>query len=292
MKLRMMRLNSFLNNFSGKTSCRVQTRQTLRRIRDKVDGLSFLNSSFLPLVKLLDETINGYDMHRDKKGFIKGAFFYQIIAVTLIMSDVDKIHAYAQGSVSPDLMASEMMPDSEYIHPSQPQQVLPEQQSLKAQAHDSTPVDTVNPSETATVNADASSDVESDQVAPTTAENAVTHEVISDSSESVMQEPSLDIDPFDFDALVDEIMPAEVYESTVQEVIEVAETDQEAEKDDAVPVTESPVLFPGMESMAAPTYAVNETDHAIVPLEEEVELAQTLIPADKVQTSEIEEAFF
>lgn len=46
----------YMERLAGRDQCAVTTRQTLRNIRDKVDGLSFLNSAFNPLVKLLDQT--------------------------------------------------------------------------------------------------------------------------------------------------------------------------------------------------------------------------------------------
>lgn len=52
--------NFFHSSLKGKESCQANTQKTLKRIRDKVDGLSFLDSSFLSVIDLLDKTIAGY----------------------------------------------------------------------------------------------------------------------------------------------------------------------------------------------------------------------------------------
>ena len=278
--------NFFTKNLSGRDGCSVRTRQTLKRIRDKVDGLSFLNSAFLPLVNLLDETITGYDVHRDKKGLIQGSFFYQVIAVTLIMSDPEKIKAYANGSVDPSLMASEMMPGSEYIQPTPHQPEQP--QSVAAPVQASAETEQL----TATLETEASHEAETEQVVPPAAEIAAPEEVISDSTESVNKEPSLEVDPFDFDGLVDAIMPQEDVEVTAEEVEETTEKEV-IEVANTADVTESSVLFPAMESMPAPDFAVNGAVHTIVPLQDDVDMAEKLIPAvQSSNSSEVEEAFF
>lgn len=89
---------------AGQTQVGIGTRQTLENLRDKVDGLSFLNQAFDPLVRLLDETIDGYKQSAAGR-FITAPFLYQVIAATLIMADRDKIQLYASGGVSVDGIA-------------------------------------------------------------------------------------------------------------------------------------------------------------------------------------------
>lgn len=91
----------FSRNLSGREECGISTRNTLIRIRDKIDGLSFLNNAFIPLVNLLDETVRGYTLHAEGR-VIKAPFFYQVVAATLIMSDRKRIEEYVSGAVTLD----------------------------------------------------------------------------------------------------------------------------------------------------------------------------------------------
>jgi hypothetical protein len=101
----------FSKNLSGREECGVTTRLTLKNIRDKVDGLSFLNSSFIPLVNLLDETLRGYEQHAQGR-VIKAPFFYQVVAAVLIMSDRDRIEEYANGAVTLAQMTDSVTPQT------------------------------------------------------------------------------------------------------------------------------------------------------------------------------------
>lgn len=95
----------FTSKLSGRTECRATTQRTLRKIRDKVDGLSFLDAAFGPVVKLLDQTLAGYKANTEK-GMIQAPFFWQVMAATLILSDRKRINDYANGNVSVDEMAN------------------------------------------------------------------------------------------------------------------------------------------------------------------------------------------
>ncbi|WP_387489043.1 DUF3150 domain-containing protein [Photorhabdus sp. RM96S] len=94
----------YVERLAGRDQCAVTTRQTLRNIRDKVDGLSFLNSAFNPLVKLLDQTLRGYEQHADGRNIV-APFFYQVVAAVLIMSERERIEEYANGSITVEGMA-------------------------------------------------------------------------------------------------------------------------------------------------------------------------------------------
>ncbi len=73
--------NDFYNKrLAGKMHVATATGATLKNLRDKVDGLSFLNSAFTPLVSLLDQTLAGYEKHGAGKRNIEGMFFFQIMA--------------------------------------------------------------------------------------------------------------------------------------------------------------------------------------------------------------------
>lgn len=86
---------------NGKSYIQASTKSTLHNLFDKIDGLSFMNASLDPLANLLKQTIDAYDSHTVKKR-IEGPFFYQISHVVQICADRDKIHGYADGSVSVD----------------------------------------------------------------------------------------------------------------------------------------------------------------------------------------------
>lgn len=99
----------FSRNLSGREECGISTRNTLLRIRDKIDGLSFLNNAFIPLVNLLDETVRGYTLHAEGR-VIKAPFFYQVVAATLIMSDRKRIEEYVSGAVTLDEVTDSVTP--------------------------------------------------------------------------------------------------------------------------------------------------------------------------------------
>lgn len=101
----------YSKNLSGRESCGVTTRLTLKNLRDKVDGLSFLNSTFIPLVNLLDVTLRGYEQHAQGR-VIQAPFFYQVVAAVLIMSDRKRIEEYANGAVTLDGMTESVTPQS------------------------------------------------------------------------------------------------------------------------------------------------------------------------------------
>ncbi|MFC6674305.1 DUF3150 domain-containing protein [Marinobacterium aestuariivivens] len=100
----------FSKNLSGREECGVTTRITLKNIRDKVDGLSFLNGAFIPLVNLLDETLRGYEQHAQGR-VVKAPFFYQVVAAVLIMSDRKRIEEYANGAVTLAGMTESVTPE-------------------------------------------------------------------------------------------------------------------------------------------------------------------------------------
>ncbi|MCA2442454.1 MULTISPECIES: DUF3150 domain-containing protein, partial [Vibrio] len=104
--------NDFYNKrLAGKMHVATATGATLKNLRDKVDGLSFLNSAFTPLVSLLDQTLAGYEKHGAGKRNIEGMFVFQIMAAVLIMYDRKRIQEYAGGSLSVDDVAKTLTRD-------------------------------------------------------------------------------------------------------------------------------------------------------------------------------------
>ncbi len=95
--------NFFHKTLKGKESCQANTQKTLKRLRDKVDGLSFLDGRFLAIVRLLDKTLHGY---ANVGKTIRGEQFYRVMSATLILSSKEKIQEYADGIVDVDSMAN------------------------------------------------------------------------------------------------------------------------------------------------------------------------------------------
>jgi hypothetical protein len=102
----------FHKNLKGKDQCQVNTRKTLSRIRDKVEGLSFLDNRFLSIVNLLDITIKGYP---NSGKVVRGEQFYRILSAVLILSSNEKINDYATGAVDLDDMTSRFMFDENCV---------------------------------------------------------------------------------------------------------------------------------------------------------------------------------
>ena len=93
----------FSDNLAGRTECATSTAQTLRNLRDKVDGLAFLNGDLDRLVELLDSTLQGYAQFADGRN-ITAPFIHQVTAAVLILSDKKRIEQYIDGAISVDDM--------------------------------------------------------------------------------------------------------------------------------------------------------------------------------------------
>jgi len=63
----------------------------LKRMRDKLDGLSFLDGAVAPMVAGIDELIASFP----EKGNIEDGLYHEVVAKILILSDPDKIRSYA-----------------------------------------------------------------------------------------------------------------------------------------------------------------------------------------------------
>ncbi|KAA1053891.1 DUF3150 domain-containing protein [Azospirillum argentinense] len=63
----------------------------LKRMRDKLDGLSFLDGAVAPMVAGIDELIASFP----EKGHIEDGVYHEVVAKILILSDPDKIRSYA-----------------------------------------------------------------------------------------------------------------------------------------------------------------------------------------------------
>lgn len=77
----------------------INTKQTLIGLRNKIHGLSFLNSNFMGLVSLLDGAIAEYQNSVDRK--IHEPFSLRISNAVLILSSEDRIEDYSKGNITP-----------------------------------------------------------------------------------------------------------------------------------------------------------------------------------------------
>lgn len=95
----------FASTLFGKDKVAVTTRMTLVGIRDKVDGLAFLDGKLQPLADLISDTLKGYQLHSEGR-FITAPFLYQVMATAFILSDRDKINSWGNGSIDIDQYAN------------------------------------------------------------------------------------------------------------------------------------------------------------------------------------------
>lgn len=107
----------YSERLAGRDKCGITTRMTLRNMRDKLDGLSFLNSKIQPLVKLLDETLDGYTKYAVGRE-VHAPFFHQVVAAVLILSSKTQIDRYLEGAVSVQGIASGLQTDPDLQVPS------------------------------------------------------------------------------------------------------------------------------------------------------------------------------
>lgn len=103
--------------FLGKERVSVSTKKTLIKMRNRINGLRFLNRAFTPIVEMLDEIIKGYQVHASK-GYLVGAFYFQVTATLLIMSDRAKLKDLVDNKLNPQILGKQLAADA---NPSEPQ---------------------------------------------------------------------------------------------------------------------------------------------------------------------------
>lgn len=96
----------YAEKLAGRETCAVSTKKTLKKVRDKIYGLSFLNGNLVSLTNLLDQTLQGYAQFSGSRE-VTGPFFYQVVAAVLIMSSRDRIEQYSAGEISVDELSRE-----------------------------------------------------------------------------------------------------------------------------------------------------------------------------------------
>jgi hypothetical protein len=81
------------NSLLGKQSVTRKALNPVRRMRDKLDGLSFLDRRVNPVVETIDALLAAIP----KKGEIKGPVFDRVLSVALLLSDADKMRRHGEG---------------------------------------------------------------------------------------------------------------------------------------------------------------------------------------------------
>ncbi|MGD9700393.1 DUF3150 domain-containing protein [Acinetobacter sp.] len=129
----------------GKDWISSRTKPTLVSLRDKIDGLSFLNGNFINLVSLLNKCISLYD--KKVNGQIHAPYYHQIVNSILILSDKDKIDAYGEGRISID-QAQEpqgsLVPNGDADMPASQEPVLTKADDIKPEIINSSLDDDIN----------------------------------------------------------------------------------------------------------------------------------------------------
>lgn len=88
----------FADQLIGREAISATTSITLKGLRDKIEGLAFLNGNLQPVADLLSDTLSGYQLHRDGRNIV-APFIYQVQAVALTLADVDRIEKFARGEI-------------------------------------------------------------------------------------------------------------------------------------------------------------------------------------------------
>lgn len=77
----------YKNSFQGRMECNAKILSPLKRIRERLDGLSFLDSKIQPIISMIDATLQGIP----KEGPYKGNEFYRLMTCCLILADRRRI---------------------------------------------------------------------------------------------------------------------------------------------------------------------------------------------------------
>lgn len=95
----------YKTNFLGRDQVGIRTQDTLRNIRNRLDGLSFLDSRISPLVGLLDQALGVYKQAAGSR-CIGQPYFLQILGAVLILTDLNRMEEFINGQVTVDSAAS------------------------------------------------------------------------------------------------------------------------------------------------------------------------------------------
>ena len=103
----------FERSIAGKDQISQRSLNPIRKIRDKLDGLAFLDHRVQPVVTTMD----GILQRLPKTGAIVGALYHELLATILILSDPDKIQRHGEGQLNLDDMIqlpSSVIPEEDF----------------------------------------------------------------------------------------------------------------------------------------------------------------------------------
>lgn len=85
-------------HFAGKERCGVRAKSQIKQLRDKIDGLSFLNGHLSALVQVMDSALALFNS-AGSDGYVQAPYFYEVASVVLILSQRRTIEQYASGLI-------------------------------------------------------------------------------------------------------------------------------------------------------------------------------------------------
>ena len=105
----------FKESFLGKERANKETISAVKRIRERLSGLSFLNSKINPLIRIIDNVL----LTMPKEGYFGGQDFWRLATLIKTLGDEDLIHDIIEGKVSVEGL-TDVQPESKL--PELPQQ--------------------------------------------------------------------------------------------------------------------------------------------------------------------------
>ena len=98
----------FKESFLGKERANKKTISAVKRIRERLSGLSFLNSKINPLIRIIDNVF----LTMPKEGYFGGQDFWRLATLIKTLGDEDLIHDIIEGKVSLEGL-TDVQPESE-----------------------------------------------------------------------------------------------------------------------------------------------------------------------------------
>lgn len=98
----------FKESFLGKERANKKTISAVKRIRERLSGLSFLNSKINPLIRIIDNVL----LTMPKEGYFGGQDFWRLATLIKTLGDEDLIHDIIEGKVSVEGL-TDVQPESE-----------------------------------------------------------------------------------------------------------------------------------------------------------------------------------
>lgn len=105
--------NFFEVNLSGKKQCDIKTRKTLENLKEKVDGLVFLDGKLTHISALLQETLLVYANNKGR--FLEGSDFDKLVATVLTLSSQRTIEQYCSGAAESQNDQSDQSKDINHV---------------------------------------------------------------------------------------------------------------------------------------------------------------------------------